>query len=185
MERANQFQDRYCDICDRKTLWYGTHCTQHSAWKPGVTHPVAVLRSSLGMSKELPIPPTERELRQMNRIQRKLLSISDHRQDHVEVDYSWAYAAVGIDPEDAATARTNELRDPNKTYCTFCGAEVDYINVLSERGKPRIRFSDEIVMDADTREVHSYRKVQVFSEKLNACPKCVLNIRKPITVQRV
>lgn len=179
---ANKFElDRYCDVCQRNSIWYDGHCTRHSNWKQGAKHPVPDVMILMKL-KDTPKEPTEAEFRRMNRLERKLLTVSDNSQAQVLMP-DWAYGYFGVDPKDLRDDQ--RVKDPSKTYCTFCGNEVDEINRLTEKTKPRVRFTNEPVMDPKTREIHTQRKVQVYSETLNACPNCVLQIRKPITVQRV
>lgn len=185
MKVTNKFQDRFCDLCQKTTIWYETHCTNHSNWKQGIKHvvPEIMVMGSIGNRKDTR-EPTEAEFRRINRMERKLLKVADDKQaGWVTADDAWAYGYFGMDPTDRVG--DDEIKDPSKTYCTFCGAEVDHINLLTEKGKPRIKFSDEVVMDPETREIHTQRRLSVFAETLNACPNCVLKIRKPITVQRV
>lgn len=81
------------------------------------------------------------------------------------------------------TALDNQ--DPNKIYCSFCGSEVEQVEVLVERTKPRIRYTTDVYRDPDTQEISEHRRIQVRTEELKACKKCCLQIRKPIVVTRI
>lgn len=74
-------------------------------------------------------------------------------------------------------------KDPSKTYCTHCGAEVDSLHTTSEK-KPLIRYSQTVYRDVDDKLVIQETVVSQL-QTINACPNCCLKIRKPITVRTV
>lgn len=173
---ANKFQERACDLCNRKTWWYGDHCTNHSVWKPGVKHAVPDVMVLMKL-RDTPKEPTEEEFRRMNRMDRKVMNFAGDKRAQVAVSQELTDAVFGKDD--------GVPFDLDKTYCSYCGSPVEQIDLTTSKIKPHIRFSSEPYMDPDTHEIKELRKINVISETLHACPKCCLNIRKPIIVQRV
>lgn len=89
----------------------------------------------------------------------------------------WAKDIFADAPESATAF------DPNKNYCSFCGAVVDQIHTTTEK-KPVITMRTDVYRDSSG-EVQIQEKVTSRAETIHACPDCCLNIRKPITVRRV
>lgn len=177
---ANAFHKADCITCGRKTWHFKdgdkpARCTDHSNFTPGQQrkHLADIVQGgSLYSRKEL---PTEREIRIANRLDRTLWRMSEEKR----------IAQVDVSGEDWAAGLFEEMPtlDPSKTYCSFCNEPVDKINTLTER-KPTIRMIDETYLDSEG-QLQVQTKVTSKVETQHACPKCVLNIRKPIVVRKV
>jgi hypothetical protein len=175
------FHKAHCDVCDRKTWHYkesggqNPHCTHHSNWTPGRKRHVPDIMVQGGLGKAKPAEPTEREIRIANKLDMSMWRNAEERyKSHVRMDN-----ASGL----FSNASPATAKDPDKTYCSFCGDAVDAIHRLTEK-KPVIRKVIDTYKDA-TGEVVVQEKVVTRVETVHACPNCCLNIRKPIVVRSV
>jgi hypothetical protein len=62
-------------------------------------------------------------------------------------------------------------------YCSYCGTEVDEINATEGRGKLKIQKIEDLELVGGEPRITS--KIRASSDKIIACPDCVLNIDKP------
>lgn len=180
------FHELPCDLCQRTTWHYkpegegSATCCNHS--------PVDC--SPQGRLKEHPIPaitggtnlhagPSDSQLRRLNRLDMGLWRSAENRKTQLQVSAPWAQDLFGPDPFAAPVKESK----PGQLYCTFCGVEVSYLAVLSEKNA-KIRFIREPYKDA-AGDIQVRERVVSMTEELHACPDCVLNIRKPVIVRRV
>jgi hypothetical protein len=75
-------------------------------------------------------------------------------------------------------------QDPDKLYCTFCGKEVQKVDVTREKIS-RTRIFLEPEKDEATGEIHITEKLRSQVQENIACPSCCLKIKKPIMTRRV
>lgn len=111
------------------------------------------------------------------RLQKSMLRAADSKFSGVSLaGYEWAEGMFDRDPD-------SDKLDPNQIHCSFCGRPTEKLDLTSER-KPQIRTRVDHHQHSDgTIEIREH--VEASSETLHACPDCCLQIRKPITVQRV
>lgn len=187
-KKPNAWNMLLCAICNKETWHYKPigsakpHCTQHSDWCRGLKHANPEKEVSIiAKMREVPENPSEWELRKANRMDQSLFRLADDRVTNPK------YASMaGYDWVDELfdQAEEDNPRDPDKTYCTFCGTEVDYVNLTSEK-RPRIRKRLRVVKNEDGDDITIDDEIEVKVETINACPNCCLKVRKPIAVQRV
>jgi hypothetical protein len=177
MATAQGFHKAHCTVCNRKTWHYAeagssgkAKCTDHSDYVVGRKHAIVGNMMLADFSKPVH-QPTERELKLANKLDMSMWRSAEDRKSHVYVDADWA------------TFPNSPEKDPNKLYCSFCGSEVDQVNQLTER-KPVIRKVQDTYRN-DSGEIIIQEKVVSRMETVHACPNCVLQIRKPITVRTV
>ncbi len=184
---AKGFHFLMCDICNRVTIWYKSpdqepiHCTYHTAWN-GKKHVVVNKESNhvmvVAQFAPVHVPPTERELKNLNRMD---LSIWRRGMEKRKVGVSvtgedWVKDLFPPDnPED--------LLKPGEVFCSFCLKKTSYIESISEN-RPKQMTVQDIYKD-DSGEFHIKEKTVTTSVKVTACPKCVLNIKKPQQVRTV
>lgn len=87
-----------------------------------------------------------------------------------------------------------------KLLCSFCRQPVDYIHVTRGTSKPRIvvvtepipaqnipafGFNGNLASSPESGTIAIERKVKISAQKVQACPKCVGYIDKPVVVHRV
>lgn len=183
MADTRGFYKTDCSICNKETWHYKSasaqhgHCTNHSPWDPKRKHAKItenIGQGSLYNTRQL---PTEYELRIANKLDRSLWQHAELvRRSSVVVDDDWA---KGLFPDSV----TSTVKDPDKVYCSFCGAETQRIDILTER-KPVIRRVTE-ARRTDDGEVVMQERIISKTEEKHACPNCVLQIRKPVVVRRV
>lgn len=178
---------RMCQLCQKYTWWYKSpdeepiHCTNHSAWT-GKKHIVVEKESNhvQVVAQFAPVynTPSEKELQIANKLDRKLWANAEEKRksEVVVTDLDWAQ---DLFPD----AEPSGMKDPDKLYCSFCGKETPYTQATSEN-RPKMRYVQDVYKDASG-ELHIKEKAVVTSEKVNACPNCSLNIRKPIQVRTV
>jgi hypothetical protein len=178
------FHKAFCDLCQREVWHYksadhtAASCSNHSNWEAG-KHRVRVEGSTLivaKLTKDHGEAPTERELRVANALDKSLWQFAEEKRTS-QVDISSEAWAENIF-DDAPP-----MRDPNKTYCTFCGTEVQKIDLLTER-KPIIRKTEDAYRNASG-EIVIQERITTRMETINACPNCSLKVRKPVVVRIV
>jgi hypothetical protein len=176
------FHKALCDLCAKPT-WHYKEADQHAATCCNHSNYVAGRRKTrvsdntiivAHLTKTHPDPPSEKELRIANRMNTHVLAHIDRKKARVALDQPWAKGMFDAAPK---------MRDPSKTYCTFCRNEVQQIDLTTER-KPKISRTQEAYKDA-TGAVVIQDRIVTQMETLNACPNCCLNIRRPIVVRRV
>lgn len=180
MAGAYQLLKQFCKLCQRETYhsqWFphDPTCNEHSDWKPGKKRSLPDTMMLMRLTPEHK-SPTEAELRRMNRMEKTMLRAADSRHQVSLAGYDWAEQIFERDPD-------TENLDPDKVYCSYCGRPTQRLD-LTRENKPRVRFRNIPVMDSDG-NVELQEKMEVVATTVNACPDCCLNVRKPITVQRV
>lgn len=185
------FHQASCLVCGKDTLHYKDETPYPAACtvctKQGNAEFVA-RRKALGetvsvtnvIDPNAPKPPTDGEFRRLNQLDRSMWRSAEERTSHVHVpdDMEWAFDLSGF-----ASDKPTAPKDPDKYYCTFCGRETPYLQLLKET-KPKVK-----------KVVNHYRngagdliteeKVITSVERIQACPDCSLNVRKPIPVRFV
>lgn len=177
---ASGFHKAFCSLCNRETWHYKmgdkpVTCSDHSNWT-GRKHTIAT--HAVQTTLQTIEPPTEREIRIANRLDRSMWRIGEHRKI-ASIDISDEAWAAGLFDD----AEPVPQLDPDKLYCSFCGDPVEKIRVTQEK-KPVIRRVME-TYKTEGGDVIMQEKVTSRAEEVNACPKCCLKIRKPIEVRRV
>lgn len=178
------FHDAFCDTCAGVTIHYKghgsndqVHCSvcfakEDAGRKQKLLQDSSHIIQNGTMGKRPFEAPTEGELRRLNKMNRLMLRAAEQPiADRVYLDdLDW-------------DSPTEAPLDPDKAYCSFCGDQTERLNLTTER-TPKIRKRIEVWKDSNG-EVQTKEKVHAVIETVYACPKCCLNIRKPITVHRV
>lgn len=112
-----------------------------------------------------------------NKLDRTLWAISTERRENSAVIPAALGAQLFSDSEPTVTL------DPNKVTCTFCGAQVDHMNVLTEK-KAKIRIVEKKFINS-AGELDVQRKVTSQQQIEKACPNCCLKVQKPIVARIV
>ena len=174
------FHKAFCELC-KGIFWHykgaesnaKVTCGNHSDYT-GRKH--AIVNGAIAMLAKLTPDhseaPNERELRIMNRLDTRLWQNAEDKKAHVYIN----------DLEDLGGTK-DTVRDPSKIYCSFCDAEVDRINSVSEK-KAKIRILTETVKNSDgTFSVNE--RVMASQQTIHACPKCTVQVQNPVVVRRI
>lgn len=165
-------QKQFCSECGKKTWFYhqGTqepHCTErHPGWAPR-TDGFAIPEDP---SKK---PPTEVELRAMNRIDRSLWQRSVTERN-TRVSAPDMIDLFDADPEPLPV---------DKRRCSFCGVVTDLGMVQSEK-QVQIKKFEEPYLDSDG-QIAIKETIRRQVEEMHACPNCISSISKPVVARIV
>lgn len=179
----------FCDLCAKVTLHTKglstkeATCTNHCDWTKGVLH---IVSSHIVRPDPSRVSPPEAELRRMNRMDQSFYrKIEERKRDtEAQITPEWAQDIFTDSNEQGEEQEDNiEVQDPDKLYCSFCGAEVQRINTLTEKRAAIIKYN-EFYKDSSG-DIVSQQKRRVSVTEMRACPKCVLFVKNPQIVRTV
>lgn len=169
---------RHCEKCNTETWHADVHCVVCLGNTKCEKHGI-LLHSCFTCNMK----PSVVEVRgkKADSLTQKMLRNAERRQ--TQIDLSDDLLVWGLDVMQTAPV-DSEMRDPDKHYCTFCGAETAQINLTKET-RTKIKREVHATKDNLTGIVSIEEAYRAQLEKVQACPNCSLEVQKPVEAFRV